>query len=126
MDGLSAAASIAALVDLSVKVASLCLDYATAVQNAKGDIKRLQTKVEGLGKVVRDVQRQIDGDQGGELSTSQNLKRTFLDCYAQIESIRKKLDPGKGRKTMRRFGFRALKWPFESREVDKIICDLEK
>jgi hypothetical protein len=39
--------------------------------------------------------------------------------------MRTKLDPGKTRKAMSRIGFRALKWPFTSKQVDKIISTLE-
>ena len=41
MDGISGAASIIAVVDISAKIASLCFQYSVAVKNAKEDIKRL-------------------------------------------------------------------------------------
>ena len=126
MEGLGAAATVSAVVELSVKVASLCLDYAVAVQDAKTDIIRLQTKLKELEEVAKDVHQLIDGPRGGgKLSTSQKLKQAALGCHTQIKAIEKRLDPGRGRKAMSRFGLRALKWPFESKEVDKIISDLE-
>jgi hypothetical protein len=36
-----------------------------------------------------------------------------------------KLNPGKSRKIMSRIGLRALKWPFTSKQVDKIVSTLE-
>ena len=36
-----------------------------------------------------------------------------------------KLDPGKTRKTMSRFGVQALQWPFTSKQVDKIVSNLQ-
>ncbi|KAF3927833.1 hypothetical protein ABW20_dc0102572 [Dactylellina cionopaga] len=123
---LGVAASIATFVDLSVKVASLCISYAKDVKGARDEIARLQTKVEGLEKVARDIQQQLDNDEGRALLTSNKLKQAVLDCYTQIESVQKRLGPSNGRKIIRSFGVRALKWPFESGEVDKIIADLEK
>jgi hypothetical protein len=122
---LGVAASIVAVVDLSAKLASRCLDYSIAVGNAKKDITRLQTKVKELEEVAKVVQRLIDGPRGGKLSTSRKLEQAFLDCCTQIKTVEKRLDPGRRRKAMSRFGIRALKWPFQSNEVDKIIRDLE-
>jgi hypothetical protein len=125
MEGLGVAANIIAVVELSAKVASLCLDYSIAVKDAKKDITHLQTKVKELEEVAKDVQQLIDGPRGGKLSTSQKLEQAVLGCYTQLKAVEKRLDPGKGRKAMSRIGLRALKWPFESKEVDKIIRDLE-
>jgi hypothetical protein len=41
MDGLSGAASIIAVVEISAKVVSLCVQYSVAVKDAKRDIERL-------------------------------------------------------------------------------------
>ncbi|KAI2475126.1 hypothetical protein Ptr902_13251 [Pyrenophora tritici-repentis] len=38
MDGLSGAASVIAVVDISVKISSLCYQYSVAVKDAKNDI----------------------------------------------------------------------------------------
>jgi hypothetical protein len=125
MEGLGVAANIVAVVELSAKVASLCLDYSIAVKDAKQDITHLQTKVKELEEVAKDVQQLIDGPRGGRLSTSQKLEQAVLGCHTQLKAVEKRLDPGKRRKAMSRIGLRALKWPFESKEVDKIIRDLE-
>ena len=125
MEGLGVAANIVAVVELSAKIASLCLAYSIAVKDAKTDINRLHTKVKELEEVAKGVQELIDGPRGAKLSTSQKLEQAVLSCYTQINAIKERLDPGRGRKAMSRFGLRALKWPFESKEVDKIIRDLE-
>ena len=125
MEGLGVAASIIAVVELSAKIASLCLDYSIAVKDAKNDITRLQTKVKELEEVAKDVQQLIKGPRGGKLSTSQKLEQAVLGCCTQLKAVEKRLDPGKKHKAMSRFGIRSLKWPFESKEVDKIIRDLE-
>ena len=52
MDGISGAASIIAVVDISAKIASLCFQYSVAVENAKEDIKRLQGVVNDIKGVL--------------------------------------------------------------------------
>ncbi|SRR5947207_1286110 len=125
MEGLGVAASIVAVVELSAKIASLCFEYSIAVKDAKTDITRLHTKAKELEEVAKGVQELIDGPRGVQLSTSQKLEQAVLSCHTQIKAIKERLDPGRRRKTMSRFGLRALKWPFESKEVDKIVRDLE-
>jgi len=41
MDGLSAGASVIAVIDISAKVATLCFQYSAAVKDAIKDIQRL-------------------------------------------------------------------------------------
>ncbi|KAK6509346.1 hypothetical protein TWF481_004098 [Arthrobotrys musiformis] len=120
------AASVATFVEIAFKVTSLCLDYGKKVKHAEGDIKRLQAKIEGLAQLAEDVQQQIKSDKA--LSTSKKLEKAVLECYSQIESVQKKLEASSstGRKFMSKFGVRSLKWPFESKDVDKIVLDLER
>ena len=54
MDGLSGAASIIAVVDISTKVASPCFQYSLAVKDAKNDITRLQRKVGDVKGVLEN------------------------------------------------------------------------
>ncbi|KAF3107715.1 hypothetical protein TWF594_007847 [Orbilia oligospora] len=100
-EAIGVAASIAKFVEISIKVASLCMDYAKKVKNADDDIRRLRTKMEGIATLAEDIQEQIKN------------------------SVQKRLDPSTRRKFMSSIGLR-LKWPFESNDVDKIILDLEK
>lgn len=55
----------------------------------------------------------------------QRLRGTLDKCSSQLKDLenklKEKLETGKRGKVMSRFGFRALKWPFESKDVDGII-----
>lgn len=129
MDGLSAAASVIALIQISQSVALLCSQYFTAVKNAKPDIERLQKEVDRLNTVLEGVQRILQGPNGAKLQTSQRLCDGLSGCFSQVNKLEKKLTDklyvGKKDKVMSRFGYRALKWPFEKDEVDSIIQILE-
>ncbi|KAF3289087.1 hypothetical protein TWF132_007745 [Orbilia oligospora] len=100
-EAIGVAASIATFVEISIKVASLCIDYAKKVKNADDDIRRLRTKMEGIVTLAEDIQEQIKN------------------------SVQKRLDPSTRWKFTSSIGLR-LKWPFESKDVDKIILGLEK
>ncbi|USP75100.1 WD40 repeat protein [Curvularia clavata] len=126
MDGLSGAASVIAVVDISTKIVSLCFQYSTAVKDAKGDIERVQRKVSDIAQILEKIKQLLDSQDKARLSTTQGLFSSLEQCQKELKSLEAKLDPGKTRKTMSRFGFRALKWPFTSKQVDNIILNLER
>lgn len=125
MEGLSGAANVIAVVDLSAKVASLCFQYLVAVKDAKEDIKRLQGEVNSIKDVLGAVKQLLGGlDNKMQLLVTQKLSNSLEDCFLQLEAVQKRLEPGDVRKAMSRFGVRALKWPFRSKEIEKIIHGL--
>ncbi len=79
---------------------------------------------------LQGAQRLLESPNSRRLQTSQCLQDGLLDCSSQLSQLRsrleEKLNPGSARKAMSRFGFRALKWPFESKEIDSIISNLER
>ncbi|EON69685.1 hypothetical protein W97_08945 [Coniosporium apollinis CBS 100218] len=126
MEPLGVTANIIAIVDLSAKIASLCVQYPLAVKDAKNDIERLRGEVNSVTDVLRGVERLLYRPDSAQLSASQKLRDALKDCFTQLTELKKGLDPGKTRKAMSRFGVRALKWPFESKEVDKVVRNLER
>ncbi|KAF4999625.1 hypothetical protein FGRMN_2373 [Fusarium graminum] len=126
MEGLGVAANVIAVVDLSLKVMTLCLQYSKEVSSARPDIERLRNQVEHLATTMRATQRLVEGDKGASLSTSQGLISSFRSCIADLERVEKKLDPNPVRTAMRRYGIRALKWPFKSKEVDQLLANLDR
>ncbi|KAF1948113.1 hypothetical protein CC80DRAFT_486595 [Byssothecium circinans] len=129
MDGLSGAASVIAVVDMSAKVASLCFQYSIEVKHAKGDIERLYRKVNETKNVLEKLQQLLRQDES-QLSTTRTLLDPLQRCYQELkyleDNLKAKLEPGLGRKAMQRFGMRALKWPLTSKEVEKAVQNLEK
>ena len=125
MDGLSGAASVIAVIDVSAKIISLCFQYSTAVKNSRKDIERLQKKVNNIQDVFGQVEQLLDGRDKTLRSATHNLSDSLKECLLQLEVLKTQLEPGKTRKAMRRFGVRALQWPFTSKEVEKYIASLE-
>src|SRR5436309_2245686 len=126
MDGLSGAASVIAVIDLSAKIVSRCFQYSVAVKNAKEDIGSLQREVSRIGDVLEGAKKLLEGSKGMRLLTSQKLSDSLKGCSVQLEELNRRLEPSNTRKAMSRLGVRALKWPFTSKEVEKIIADLER
>ena len=126
MDGVSAAASVVALVETSFKVLSLCAEYYFHVKNAKQDADRFCLEVKAFINVLQNLNRLARGPAAPRLFASRSLNDEIQQCLLHLEHLRKKLDPGKGRKAMSRYGIRALKWPFERKELEKDIGVLER
>jgi hypothetical protein len=125
MDGLSGAASVIAVIDISAKLTSICYQYSIAVKEAKDDIKRVQRKFSDITHILEKLKEFLDTQDKTRLSSTHGLLDSLSQCLQELEDVKAKLEPGKTWKTMSRIGFRALKWPFTSKQVDKIVSTLE-
>ncbi|XEU94717.1 hypothetical protein FSHL1_000001 [Fusarium sambucinum] len=108
MEGLGAAANIITVIDLSAKVATLCFQYCKDVCSAREDIERVRNQVDHLATALGAAKHLVEGTRSPSLPTSQHLS----------------LDPSGFRTTMRRYGGRALKWPFNNKEVNQLLDKL--
>lgn len=126
MDGLSVAASIIAVVDVSVKIINLCSQYSKAVANAGADIARLATLVKGLKTTLDHAKALIEAPQGASLSTSHDLQEQLAGCQPTLQELSEKLELGVARASKRRFWVRALKWPFSHGEIEALVSLLER
>lgn len=82
MDGLSAAASVIAVIDIAAKVASLCFQYSAAVKDAKEDIERLQRKIVYIRDILSELKRLLDGQDKTRLSATDKLAASLKDRAA--------------------------------------------
>lgn len=125
MEGLSGAASVIAVIEVSAKIISLCFQYSTAVRNSRKDIKCLQKKLSNIKDVFEQVEQLLDGRNKTLLLAIHNLSDSLKECLLQLEELKTQLEPSKTRKIMSRFGVRSLKWPFTSKEIENCIASLE-
>jgi hypothetical protein len=126
MEGLGAAASVIAVIELSAKIAAVCVEYSHAVKNAAKEIVQLLNELKSLQDVLEKVKQLLDGPNGSRFSASQALCKGLHSSISELKTLDQKLEPSTGRKRMSRLGLRALKWPFESEEVGKIIQRLNR
>lgn len=129
-EALGLASSVIAVVELSAKVASLCLQYSLAVKHAKEDIERLKLRVDSLAFTLNATHALLQRGDGARLIAAQKVWDTLGSTKYELERIaaelEKKLRRSRGSKTMSRLGLTALKWPLERKDVDKIIENLSK
>lgn len=126
MDGASAAASVIALVELSAKVLSLTVEYSNKVKSAKEDISRFRLELEAFIKVLRILQTLSQIPEATRLVALRSLSESIQQCKLELVHMQKKLEPTKSQNAMSRYGIRALKWPFENRELQNQIDVLER
>jgi hypothetical protein len=126
MDGLSSAASIIAVVQLTGSIVKICGGYIQEVKDARDDIITLQRTLTGLEGVLHNLKDLLQNPQDTKLPTSSSLINNISDCTSHLQNLEEKIDPGRGKRLMRRLGFHALKWPLKRTEVNKIIEDLER
>ena len=112
------------MIEISAKITSLCLKYSAAVKDAKKDIEHLQRKVDDLRGVLGGVEKLLNTHDIRRLPSAHKLEESLIECLQRLAKLEKRLIPGSTRKTMSRLGVRALKWPFESKEVHEIVVDL--
>ena len=103
-----------------------CLKYIKDVKNAEDDIVRIRTEVNHFKAASESVQELLDGPDRERLKASQQLRTTLDDGRQQLEQLQKKLAPSKKHAWIKRLGLRALKWPFESTDIEKVVETLAR
>ncbi|KAH7129148.1 vegetative incompatibility protein HET-E-1 [Dactylonectria macrodidyma] len=126
MEAIGVAANVIAVVDISVKVASLCLQYAKDVKNAAADIDRLHGEVTNLRNVSEQVRDLLDGPNGEKLKNSQTLDVALKRSVSLLAELERNLEPKTSSKFRRKLGLRAFKWPFQRAELEASVQNLQK
>ena len=127
MEVLGGAASAVAVIELAAKVGALCVRYSLAVKKAKHDIERLQQQIDALKTIAKGAQQLLQGPDGPRLKTAQSLDGALANARSQLDVICTKLEEkldGRTGRVIRRLGL--LKWPFESKDIDKIVASLQQ
>ncbi|KAL4776957.1 hypothetical protein BDW60DRAFT_203057, partial [Aspergillus nidulans var. acristatus] len=112
MDGLSSAASVIAVIQLTGSLVKLCGDY-------------IREAITSLQWTLQDLQEFLQSNNAKALPTSSRLVSNIADCLSDLQALEARLDPGKGRRLMRKVGLRALKWPLKRTEAEGVAKNLE-
>lgn len=126
MDGLSAVTSVIAVVDISIKIVTICSQYYKAVAGARDDVQRLQTQVIGLQTTLNRARDVIESPKSTSLTVSREFSTHLDGCWVTLQGLLDKLEPKKKRNVMHKFGLRALKWPFNRKEMEATMSALEQ
>lgn len=126
MDGLSSAASVIAVIQLTGSLVTICSGYIQKVKHARDEIIILQRAAESLRQIFQDLLKFLQDSNKKRLPTSLRLASDITDCLSDLRALEARLDPGKGKKLMRKVGLRALKWPLKRTEVEGVTRNLER
>jgi hypothetical protein len=126
MDSLSTVSSLEAVIDISANIASLCFQYSVADKNAKTDIEAFSKTINDISNSLQEVKQLLNGQNKSQLSTTYKLSDWLEECYQKLQELKVQLEPGKTLKAMHGVGIQALKWPFTSEQMEKIVDDLRK
>ncbi|KZL64331.1 hypothetical protein CI238_03823 [Colletotrichum incanum] len=116
--------NIATIVELSTKIAAICLQYSKDVKNAREEIARVEEEILNLKAIAESVSALLEGPRGATLKASQKSLGAVRGAAVRLKALDAELHPSGTRKAMRRFGVRALKWPFQSNDVERLVQDI--
>jgi ankyrin repeat domain-containing protein 50 len=131
MDGLSAVASVIAVIQITQQIFTICQTYYLEVKDARKDIRLLRDEVTSLQDVLTNIKYLGDFIGSAELLNLKLLNQPngpLYHCQVELETLFSKLEPGTktGHGKMKHFGLRALKWPLTSNDVHKVITQTER
>ncbi|KAL8953429.1 MAG: hypothetical protein Q9222_000703 [Ikaeria aurantiellina] len=115
MEGLAAAGSVIAILQITAELVKLYGGYIRDVRHAPKEIERLQSKISALGEVLKRFKHRPDA----------TLETSLQTCCEDLASLEARLKPTKRRSAMQRMGVRALKWPLAKAEVEGQVKSLE-
>jgi len=119
MDGVSAAASVVAIIQISGQVFALCQSYYSGVKSAREDIPRLRDEVTALQDVLTNIRDLADAPGSAKLSILGLLNQPdglIQQCATELKGLKTKLDTG----------LRALRWPIHRKDIDKTILVIRR
>jgi DNA repair exonuclease SbcCD ATPase subunit len=116
--------SVTVAADLSAKVILLCAKYFVNVAHARAEVERLKEQLKSLETTLRQAKHLLEHPSSQFLSASRELDDPIQKCQAELQRLRDKLEPNTKDKAMRKFGLRAVKWPFSKGEVEAITVSL--
>lgn len=123
MEPLSAAASIVTLLALSSEV----IKYIGAASGGKEDRRRLRNEIRDCERFLQQLKDECDDSEEGDkwLETMEALNAPDAPLYrlhVTLNAINTKL---KSKEGFRKKAVAALKWPFQEKEIEKILAMLE-
>ena len=124
MDVVGPVAGIIGLIHLSHKAFGHCQNYYSAVKGARDDICRLRDDLMRLQDVLIHVSELADIPKSSSSLALDHLNQPdglVALCRSELEKLITTLEAAKGDESMRKFGLRALKWPFTRKDLEKIL-----
>ncbi|WYZ37625.1 hypothetical protein EsH8_II_001131 [Colletotrichum jinshuiense] len=126
LEGLGVATNIIAIIELSTKIESICLDYSSGVQNASNDIAQVVAEIINLKTTADSALQVLRSPDGAKLEVSQQLLGAVKAAVSRLEQLDAELRPASTRKYMGSLEIRALKWPLQSNDIENFTQDIAR
>ncbi|KAF8850333.1 hypothetical protein BDZ45DRAFT_679851 [Acephala macrosclerotiorum] len=127
MDGLSAAASIIAVIQIAQAVGSGLKDYYESVRDAREDIQKFYNAIKSLEIIFENIQKLLQLP-GGQLSLSETVftdpSSPLKQCHAELKEMASILGSSNQHRAARKV-VQSLLWPFKKKDVEKRVLELE-
>lgn len=117
-DGLSLAASIIAVIDITAKVVSGSYGYISSVVRAPDDLKKLVNELQSFTTVLITLQICAHDNPGS--AALQQLDNPLLECMLEMKKFQAKLASNKDKWWAR------LKWSFGEKETLDFTSRIER
>jgi hypothetical protein len=131
MDGLSAAASVIAVLQITESVLSACYQYYKTAKAAQKDVLEVIATVTSLRGILDTIKFLFDESDGDDprLPLLESLDVSFTTCKSAMERIAERLgmekNPKSSPKDLTLSFQKKLIWPWKEKEVRKILQSLE-
>jgi hypothetical protein len=132
MDGLSAAASVIAVLQVTSAVITVCYAYRQGQKHFTREVIQLSDELNSLKDVLDALLRLVeksesssDSDESARLATFELLAKPdgpLLTCQSELERLKAKLEPETGWRAVKR----SLVWPLKEGEMRKALGALER
>ncbi|KAL6352266.1 hypothetical protein LRP88_14472 [Fusarium phalaenopsidis] len=98
MEGVGAVANV--VINLSVKVATLCSQYAEDARSARSDIEELRDEVTTLRRAAKSARRLIKDQDGASLEASQDMEDALRESLNVLRKLVESLQYSTGRRAI--------------------------
>ncbi|KAH7070225.1 hypothetical protein FB567DRAFT_633870 [Paraphoma chrysanthemicola] len=124
LEAIGATASIAALLELSVKIAGII----TTIHGAKDDRQRLRNELRACNYVLQEIQDESDDSESGKawhekIEALRTPEGPIKELEIMLSMVEAKLKPSNAKKDGKRD---SLKWPFKEESVLKLVQAMER
>jgi hypothetical protein len=117
---------VIAATNISDKVTSLCLQYSKHARNTNDDIHHLHQEATNLKTVSEELAKLLNGPNSRRFEGSEELIIAIQHSLSSLQRLEQELSPGITRMALSRVGFRILKWPLTSNDVERALQDLRR
>ncbi len=140
MDPISITGTIIAVLQLTATIISITYDYRQGVSSASREVLQLSSSLNSLKDVLEALLSLIESSSsksesgfelkeersgGTRLATVELLAKeggTLESCFEELEKLKRKLEPERGWRSVRK----SLVWPLKEKEVLRVLQGLER